>query len=285
MPFNLALNRSVLCVSAQLVESVGFESPDAADNLAGKCHFLEVRQTSEIEPTLKCRSRRGWRHAQVEQAVWIALGQTLQAPIQGRESVRVNVSCETFEHVELAAIPQCVRREFDRSMPQPIADVVTTDDEVAATGIAPIHDDVDVRLIRIVVDARDVVERRSNVVFHAPHEVAPELLKIEVAAAFRRHDEAELVPARQATVGEGVDVVPIEFAGWTEEASTTALAIGAIACEIGEMFANGFRWRLASHGHNARLHDGALRVSADSTDAFASRVSRSLRSTRPATSR
>lgn len=51
------------------------------------------------------------------------------------------------------------------------------------------------------------------------------------------------------------------------------------------MFTNGFRWRLASHGHNACLHDGALRVSADSTDAFASRVSRSLRRSRSATSR
>lgn len=178
-----------------------------------------------------------------------------------------------------------VDEEFDHSMPQPIADVVAAHNKISAACIAAVHDDMDARLINVVVNECGIAERRCNVVFHASHQIAGEPLKIEVAATLRRRDEAELVPARQATFGEGIDVAPIEFSRRTEEVSTSALSISLIARAIGKMFANGFRWRLASQGHNACLHDAVLSLSADSAVTFAPRVSRALCRNGSATSR
>ncbi|HEX7934851.1 MAG TPA: hypothetical protein VF573_17495 [Paraburkholderia sp.] len=200
------------------------------------------------------------RHAaQVDHAVGIALGERLQPTVERRETIRSHVAFEAAEQVEFGAITEFVGRPLHRTMPQPVADVVAAHHEVTAAIIAPVHDEVNVWLIRVVVNDGHVVDLRVEIVFHAPHEVACELAHVDVAAVLRRNDETELVSAGHAALGEGVDGLAVEFAVAVEQLAALAVQIRAVACEIGQMIAHHVEGGLALHRHNARLDDDALR--------------------------
>ena len=212
----------------------------------------------------------GWRSAN-----------RLQAPVERSEALGRNVARKALQDVEIGAIAERVGRQFHRPMPQAIGDVVATDDEIAAAGIATVHDDVHVRLIGVVMDGRNVVESRAEIAFHRAHEIARETFQIEIAAALGRDDEAELVPARQAAFGERVDGRLIEFVGAGEELPGLSVESGRVTCHILQMLSNCLARCGCPNRHDACLHDHALRVLACHANAGAARVAGALRSARP----
>ncbi len=221
-----------------------------------------------LQDGTRCRRRR----TQVDESARVAFLQRLQTAVDRRESIGVNIPRQALEQVEVGTKPQFIRRQFHRPMPQAIADVVAADDEIAAAMIGAVHNNVDVRLVSVVVDARDIVESRSDIVLHASHQVAREPFKIQVAAAFGRHNETELVAACRAAFGESFHLVPVEFGGTVEYPAGTAATIDAVALDISQVLSDGFDGILPAGRRDSRFDDYTLRVSTNAANSGAARI-------------
>src|SRR5262249_46273992 len=128
-------------------------------------------------------------------------------PVEPGHPLGAYFAGELADDLDLALVAQLQRYQLARPMADAMSNVVACDvQNFAVVGDAP-HDDMGVRMARVVVIDRDPVEPSVQVLLDLPYQVAREVAWVgQVGGVFGGDDETELVPVPPASRQEGAAV-------------------------------------------------------------------------------
>ena len=174
----------------------------------------------------------GCRGAQVEKTKIVGL--IAQLPVESRPAFCRDFPFERMPDFVLRLWAELQSNELLGAGPQPAADVVPRDHEIAATIIHATNDQMHMRIVGVPVIDRDPVKPRAKIGFHPPREIAGEPAQVlHLCGILGRDDEAEMMPVVLASCRE-VRTVQTVGLGIEEQALLPFLA-DAVAAQIGEM--------------------------------------------------
>jgi hypothetical protein len=125
------------------------------------------------------------------QAIRLDLG--FEHLVEARVPGRARLPLQGEPLIVRSAVAQHFSRNVARGMAQSPADIVTGNDEFRPVAPAATEDDVDVRVVRVVMIDRDPIEFEAQVALHARHRRAGEVFQIlDPGAAFGRQHQAEV---------------------------------------------------------------------------------------------
>ncbi len=208
------------------------------------------RQEPHPEAVIGCM-----RLLQIDDA---AYRQFTELPIDRGEPVFARFHEARPGDVKIAAVPQLQGCKFLRAPPESMRDIVPRDDEVLPVISAPAQDDMDVRVIGVVVIDGDPVEFRSQIAFRRRHDVAREFAEVlKLAGIFRRHNDAKLMAVALPFLQErrAIDAVarrPVEL-------SRRSVPRSPVALDVTKMRA-GFQDAALAQAHRADFDGDAPRA-------------------------
>jgi len=94
--------------------------------------------------------------------------------IDFRETFAANVGSPFHRDVHLAAPPELARDNFLRAPPHPLAQVPAVNSQIVAVPVDPAHDDMNVRIVGVVVIHRGPDKAAPGVLFDLAHELPGE---------------------------------------------------------------------------------------------------------------
>ena len=142
-----ALRVEVLAAPNQKPSPAFGKSPDAGRLLPGELHFLEHLQAVEARQPLPFRRSQQSR----EPDGTVRRGMLGDRPIDLRERLAPDVDRPLIGHVPFAASTELAREDFLRPPPHSVAQISAVDPEFVTVSVDAAHDDVDVRIVRVVV--------------------------------------------------------------------------------------------------------------------------------------
>lgn len=171
--------------------------------------------------------------SQVDDAAAV-VGAAAQRPVEAGPALRIHLTAQRRGDVPLATRPKLERHQAFGLGAQSAADIIAADDQVRLVVGAPPHEDVDVRIVCVVMGHRHPVEARAKVSFRLGHQIAGEALQVaHLAGVLGRDDEAEMMPIGFAPGGEGAPVRI--FALGVEQPSGGAVTARSVALQVAEV--------------------------------------------------
>jgi len=127
------------------------------------------------------------------------------------------------------------------------------DPDLSPAFVHTAHDDVGVRVVRVVVIHGAPPQTHAEVVFDAPHEIAREGLQVDLV--LRRHDEPKLVPLAPNGLCQGCAIHRLVGA---IELTGRPVVIDAVTLDVREVQPRRLH-AVPAHLDDTRLHDATAR--------------------------
>lgn len=162
------------------------------------------------------------------------IGIAAQRSVQTGPALRADLAAKRRSDVRLASRSELERYEALGLGPESAADIVAADDQVRLIFGASPNEDMNVRIVGVVMGDGHPVEARTEIPFRLDHQVAGEGLKVaHLAGVLGRHDEAEMMAVAFAPRREGAPVGAIGLG--VEQPTARAVAAGPVAFQVAEM--------------------------------------------------
>src|SRR6266851_9976673 len=133
-----------------------------------------------------------------------------QHPVEPGEAIGIHLPLKLLRYLQLGLPAQLQRNDLAGPLANAIGDIVAGDVESLAVLSDAAHEDMGVRVSRVVVIDRDPVELRPEVGFHLLHQSAGGLTRIgQVRTILGRDDEAELMAVIASPLKEGAAILHV----------------------------------------------------------------------------
>jgi hypothetical protein len=154
--------------------------------------------------------------------------------IEPGPAVRSDFGIEATLNVEVASRSELKGDQVAGACAQPLADVVTRNDEVVAVVRNASDDDVEMRVLGVPVIDRDPVELGPEIPLRLHHQVARKGLQVgELFRIVRRYNEPEVMTIVGASFCEGAMVGVIAFG--IEHAAGGSVSRDTVPAQVFEM--------------------------------------------------
>ena len=113
-------------------------------------------------------------------------------PIDLRERLAADIDSPVHGQVLLAASAELAGENFLRPPAHAMGEIFAVDSEFIAVPVDAAHDDVNVRVVGVVVVHRRPDETTPGVLFDLAHELPGQFRQVDTRAILRRDDESKL---------------------------------------------------------------------------------------------
>ncbi len=100
----------------------------------------------------------------------VLVGLADQCPVDAGQPFLPDLGTKTLFNRIVGARAKIEIDQFARALAQTVADIVACDDQIVAAPVLAAHDDMRVRMARIIMIDRHPIERGAEILFHARHE-------------------------------------------------------------------------------------------------------------------
>src|SRR6266540_861499 len=244
-------------------------SPRSPRSLSVCCHPSSKRQeVGEMRSTscsLSSTSRRpiAWDRETLRASaalaislIWMVRSAEVrggQRPIDPRQPLLRYLAIELPPHVELGAWPKFLRGQLLSAQAQRLGQIGPIDPQLAVLSVDAAHDQMDVRIIGVVVADGRPAQPAAEILLHPLDQVARVPAQIELVAVLGRDDESKL--AFLAFDGRREFLAP-DVAVGIEHLARRAVPLDAVAFDVTEM-SPGRLGAAASEADITRLDDAS----------------------------
>src|SRR6266511_474404 len=223
-------------------------SPRSPRSLSVCCHPSSKRQeVGEMRSTscsLSSTSRRpiAWDRETLRASaalaislIWMVRSAEVrggQRPIDPRQPLLRYLAIELPPHVELGAWPKFLRGQLLSAQAQRLGQIGPIDPQLAVLSVDAAHDQMDVRIIGVVVADGRPAQPAAEILLHPLDQVARVPAQIELVAVLGRDDESKL--AFLAFDGRREFLAP-DVAVGIEHLARRAVPLDAVAFDVTEM--------------------------------------------------